>query len=320
MRSAQALYAVAMEFVDRAIGLGPQVRPALGPRDAGRQPHLERQGSSRAQQCKALTLCLVWKYEGPAQASPQMDARAKEQAALLASATGKVGAAAAGRALAGPQALLGGGLRVHGQGCSLTAAVCPSRAAQEAEAPAASTSGSEGAEYSMTAQVRATCATRMAGVARTCTYGWGWPGCLTRLMWCGGHTRGWRTSEVGAENVRARSVTCAAAPAASLPRARVPQAQVLKGNFLFEWSQMQAAVGAEWRPLLDAATGLFRDAKCPEKDIRGALRNHSKVSSGRSRPRPVPMLRRPACCAVQGGGATDAGVCSCGCGCAGRGA
>ncbi|KAG2446112.1 hypothetical protein HXX76_000711 [Chlamydomonas incerta] len=58
------------------------------------------------------------------------------------------------------------------------------------------------------------------------------------------------------------------------------QALVLKGNFMYEWSQMLAAVGraeAEWRGELDAAQALFREAGCPEKDIRTALRNHLKA-------------------------------------------
>lgn len=56
------------------------------------------------------------------------------------------------------------------------------------------------------------------------------------------------------------------------------QALVLKGNFIYEWSQMLAATGSEWRPVLDGAVALFREAKCPEKDIRGALRNHYRAS------------------------------------------
>ncbi|KAG2448658.1 hypothetical protein HYH02_006015 [Chlamydomonas schloesseri] len=58
------------------------------------------------------------------------------------------------------------------------------------------------------------------------------------------------------------------------------QALVLKGNFMYEWSQMLAAVGraeSEWRSELDAAQALFREAGCPEKDIRTALRNHLKA-------------------------------------------
>ncbi|EFJ44867.1 hypothetical protein VOLCADRAFT_106243 [Volvox carteri f. nagariensis] len=57
------------------------------------------------------------------------------------------------------------------------------------------------------------------------------------------------------------------------------QALVLKGNFIYEWSQMLAAVGhaEEWRSELDRAVALFREAGCPEKDIRVALRNHFKA-------------------------------------------
>lgn len=56
------------------------------------------------------------------------------------------------------------------------------------------------------------------------------------------------------------------------------QALIQKGNFLFEWSQMQAAVGVEWRAVLDGATQLFRDAACSEKDIRGALKSHYRIA------------------------------------------
>lgn len=55
-------------------------------------------------------------------------------------------------------------------------------------------------------------------------------------------------------------------------------AQVLYGNTLYEWSQVLAAVGQEWRHLLDDAAARFRDAGCAEKDIRSALKNHTQVS------------------------------------------
>jgi hypothetical protein len=52
----------------------------------------------------------------------------------------------------------------------------------------------------------------------------------------------------------------------------------MHGNALYEWSQMLAAVGdASWRGVLDEATELFRAAGCAEKDIRGALKNHTEV-------------------------------------------
>ncbi|GLC33808.1 hypothetical protein PLESTM_000121800 [Pleodorina starrii] len=54
------------------------------------------------------------------------------------------------------------------------------------------------------------------------------------------------------------------------------QALVLKGNFIYEWSQMLAATGQEWKPEVEKAVALFREAGCPEKDIRMALRNHFK--------------------------------------------
>lgn len=51
---------------------------------------------------------------------------------------------------------------------------------------------------------------------------------------------------------------------------------VLWGNLLYEISQVRAAVGIQWKPLLDDAVGKFREAGCSEADIRQALLNHSK--------------------------------------------
>ena len=51
---------------------------------------------------------------------------------------------------------------------------------------------------------------------------------------------------------------------------------VLWGNLLYEISQVRAAVGIQWKPLLDDAVAKFRDAGCSEADIRQALLNHSK--------------------------------------------
>ncbi|KAF8067116.1 CLMP1 [Scenedesmus sp. PABB004] len=54
-------------------------------------------------------------------------------------------------------------------------------------------------------------------------------------------------------------------------------AQVLYGNSLYEWSQVLAAVGKEWRALLDQAVDCFKAAGCAQADIRAALKNHSQA-------------------------------------------
>ena len=41
------------------------------------------------------------------------------------------------------------------------------------------------------------------------------------------------------------------------------------GNLLYEESQLAAATGCDWRPILDAATARFREAGCNEPDIVG---------------------------------------------------
>ena len=41
------------------------------------------------------------------------------------------------------------------------------------------------------------------------------------------------------------------------------------GNLLYEDSQLAAATGADWRPVLDRATARFREAGCNEPDIIG---------------------------------------------------
>ncbi len=51
---------------------------------------------------------------------------------------------------------------------------------------------------------------------------------------------------------------------------------VLWGNLLYEISQVRAAVGIQWKPLLDDAVAKFKEAGCSEVDIRQALLNHSK--------------------------------------------
>uniref|UniRef100_A0A7S0V5M7 PB1 domain-containing protein n=1 Tax=Polytomella parva TaxID=51329 RepID=A0A7S0V5M7_9CHLO len=85
-----------------------------------------------------------------------------------------------------------------------------------------------------------------------------------------------KKKESGASDDEAAAAAAAAEEEeASLSR----QAQVVKGNFLFEWSQMQAAVNDDtWKASLDQSMTLFRAAKCPVRDLRTALRNHLKAS------------------------------------------
>eukprot|EP00951_Prasinocladus_malaysianus_P032619 scaffold318580_cov24-Prasinocladus_malaysianus.AAC.1 len=54
------------------------------------------------------------------------------------------------------------------------------------------------------------------------------------------------------------------------------QALVMWGNVLYEQSQVRAAVGKEWKPLLDEAVVKFNEAGCQQADIRTALLNHMK--------------------------------------------
>jgi hypothetical protein len=68
----------------------------------------------------------------------------------------------------------------------------------------------------------------------------------------------------------------AAAPAAE-EMGLAAQALVMEGNNLYEWSQLLAAVGKEWRPVLDAAVERFKSAKCSDADVRGALKNHTNA-------------------------------------------
>ncbi|GBF87664.1 hypothetical protein Rsub_00375 [Raphidocelis subcapitata] len=55
------------------------------------------------------------------------------------------------------------------------------------------------------------------------------------------------------------------------------QARVLEGNALYEWSQLLAAVGGEWRAALDEAVARFRAGRCSEADVRGALKAHTRA-------------------------------------------
>ncbi|KAK9809941.1 hypothetical protein WJX72_002137 [[Myrmecia] bisecta] len=53
------------------------------------------------------------------------------------------------------------------------------------------------------------------------------------------------------------------------------QTLIFWGNLLYEHSQIRAATGGDWKPLIDEAVAKFRQAKCSESDIRAALLNHS---------------------------------------------
>jgi len=66
------------------------------------------------------------------------------------------------------------------------------------------------------------------------------------------------------------------------------QALILEGNILYEWSQMLAAGGRPWRPVLDEATAHFTDAACSAADIRAALKNHTMVAELDLGPDPEP--------------------------------
>ena len=63
---------------------------------------------------------------------------------------------------------------------------------------------------------------------------------------------------------------------------------VIWGNLLYEYSQILAAVGEEWKPSLDIATNNFRTAGCPEADIRQALKNHTMKDEIDLGPEPEP--------------------------------
>jgi len=66
------------------------------------------------------------------------------------------------------------------------------------------------------------------------------------------------------------------------------QALILEGNILYEWSQMLAAGGRPWRPVLDEATSHFTTAACSAGDIRAALKNHTMVAELDLGPEPEP--------------------------------
>lgn len=81
----------------------------------------------------------------------------------------------------------------------------------------------------------------------------------------------------------------AAAPAAGGAAASfAANTSIMHGNTLYEWSQLLAAAGAEWRPALDAAVARFKAAECTEADLRGALKNHTRADELDLGPDPEP--------------------------------
>mmetsp|Transcript_7816 Transcript_7816/g.14800 ORF Transcript_7816/g.14800 Transcript_7816/m.14800 type:complete len:667 (-) Transcript_7816:369-2369(-) len=68
-----------------------------------------------------------------------------------------------------------------------------------------------------------------------------------------------------------------AAAAPTQPDEQLVRSQVLVmwGNVLYEQSQVRAQQGKEWEALLDEAVAKFREAKCSEDDINGALLLHA---------------------------------------------
>jgi hypothetical protein len=53
------------------------------------------------------------------------------------------------------------------------------------------------------------------------------------------------------------------------------QVLVMWGNVLYEQSQVRAQQSLEWEGLLETAVAKFREAKCSEEDIAGALLSHA---------------------------------------------
>lgn len=81
------------------------------------------------------------------------------------------------------------------------------------------------------------------------------------------------------------------APAQQQPEGEMSlpgHARVLHGNTLYEWSQLLAAAGRPWKPLLDEAVAAFREAGCAETDIRGALKAHTHADELDLGPDPEP--------------------------------
>lgn len=72
------------------------------------------------------------------------------------------------------------------------------------------------------------------------------------------------------------------------------QALVMWGNVLYEQSQVRAAVGKEWKALVDEAVEKFNEAGCQKADIRTALLNHLKTSEIDIPPLPEAEAGKPA--------------------------
>jgi hypothetical protein len=78
------------------------------------------------------------------------------------------------------------------------------------------------------------------------------------------------------------------------------QALIMSGNAAYEWSQLLGAVAGDeaagkagdkavaWRAVLDDAAARYRDAKCPEGDVRAALKNHTRAADLDLGPDPEP--------------------------------
>lgn len=56
----------------------------------------------------------------------------------------------------------------------------------------------------------------------------------------------------------------------------------------YEYSQLLAAAGLEWRKALDAAVALFKGADCSDADVRAALKNHTQAEHLNLGPDPEP--------------------------------
>ena len=64
------------------------------------------------------------------------------------------------------------------------------------------------------------------------------------------------------------------------------QALVMWGNVLYEQSQVRAAIGKEWKAIVDDAVAKFNEAGCQQADIRTALLNHLKTDEIEIPPEP----------------------------------
>jgi hypothetical protein len=77
------------------------------------------------------------------------------------------------------------------------------------------------------------------------------------------------------------------------------QALIMEGNVLYEWSQLLAAVGAEWKGALDSAVDKFKAAKCSEgergKVVLGGLGlpKGVMISNNGAVPKPTPHDLKP---------------------------